>query len=133
MAESNSHERFNERRKKCSPTMREVLDFLMKAAANAGRDVQSTEPELKGEGVKYWSGRGRFFVLHPKYQKHVQAWINHDRGDRAALIASLDAARLTFTRGDTDGPWVPITNMRDAVRFVPFIVRAYDEEPSTRH
>lgn len=34
---------------------------------------------------------------------------------------------ITFTREDTDWPWLFIANLRQAGRAIPFIVRAYEE------
>ena len=127
MVESPGQERFNERRNKCSPQIREVLDFLMTVAANAGPDVElPPTPELKGEGVKYRNGGGQFCTLHLR-EKRVWAQIAHERSERAVLVADLKDAHLAFTREQKDGPWVQIPNMQDAVRFVTFIVQAYDD------
>ena len=127
MVESPGQERFNERRNKCSPQIREVLDFLMTVTANAGPDVGlPPTPELKGEGVKYRNGGGQFCTLHLR-EKRVWARVDHDRKTRTALMIDLIDAHLTFTREQKDGPWVQIPNMQDAVRFVTFIVQAYDD------
>jgi hypothetical protein len=127
LTKSVGQRRFDERRQKCSPTILEVLDFLMTVAENAGPDVElPPTPELKGEGVKYRNGSGQFCVLHLR-EKLVWARIDHDRAARAALVADLKAARLAFTREQKDGPWLKIPNMQDAVRVVSFIVQAYDD------
>lgn len=127
MTEADGQERFNDRRKNCSPSVKEVLDFLIKVAENAGPDVKPPIYERGGNGPKYSNGSGQFCVLHPKPEKHVQAYLNHERGNRPALTSALKAARLTFTREGTDGPWVQITSLQDAVRFVAFILHAYDD------
>lgn len=44
-----------------------------------------------------------------------------------AHVTELTVSGLTYTREETDGPWLFITNMQQAVRFVPFIIRAYDD------
>ena len=127
MADPIGQERFNERRKNASPQIREVLDFLTTVAANAGLDVESPPtPELKGEGVKYRNGGGQFCVIHLR-EKRVWARVDHDRKARAALVADLKDAHLTYTREQKDGPWVQLPNMQDAVRFVTFITQAYDD------
>ena len=60
-------------------------------------------------------------------EKLVWARVDHARQARAALVADLKDAHLTFTREQKDGPWVKLPNMQDAVRFVTFIVQAYDD------
>lgn len=127
MAESDGQELFSERRSNCGLIIREVLDFLINVAENAGPDVRPPIYERGGNGPKYSNGSGQFCVLHPKPELHVGAYLNHERASRPALIAALNAAHLTFTRQDTDGPWVRITNMQEAKRFEPLIVRAYNE------
>ena len=127
MAKSLGQERFDERRKNSSQQIQQVLDFLMTVAANAGPDVElPPTPELKGEGVKYRNGGGQFCVIHLR-EKLVWARVDHARTARAALVADLKDAHLTFTREQKDGPWVQLPNMQDAVRFVTFIVQAYDD------
>ena len=44
---------------KSSPQSREVLDFLMTVAANAGPDVELPRYELKGEGLNTGMEAGR--------------------------------------------------------------------------
>jgi len=132
MAASDGQELFNERRRKCGPIIREALDYLIKVAETAGPDVKPPIYERNGNGPKYSNGSGQFCVLHPKPDLHVGAYLDHERTNRPALIAALNAAHLTFTREDTDGPWVRITNMQEAKRFESLIVRAYNERSARR-
>ena len=126
MANSPGQERFEARHNDSSKQIGKVMDFLMTVAANAGPDVEVPRYELKGEGVKYRNGRGQYCVIHLR-EKRVWARVDHDRKTRTALMIDLIDAHLTFTREQKDGPWVQIPNMQDAVRFVTFIVQAYDD------
>jgi hypothetical protein len=103
-----------------------VLDFLMVAAENAGPSVEAPRWELKGEGAKYRNAGGQFCVIHLRADG---VWVRpfHLPSTRDEYLADLTAAKFAFTRGETDGPWLFITNLREAVRSVPFMVRAYDE------
>jgi hypothetical protein len=98
----------------------------MLAAANAGSAVEEPRWELKGEGAKYRGPGGQLCAIHLR-EDRVWAHPFHGQAGRPAWLEELAAAGLTFTRGETDGPWLPITTLQQAVRFVPFIVRAYDD------
>jgi len=118
---------FNDRRSKCqNKEVTDALDFLMLAAANAGPAVEEPRWELKGEGLKYRGAGGQFCAIHLR-EDRVWAHPFHGPAARSEWHEELTAAGLTFTRGETDGPWLSITNVQQAVRFVPFIVRAYDD------
>src|SRR5688572_6963795 len=119
MTTSDGASNFAERRQKCSPNVRAMLDFLMTAAANAGASVEMPPvPEVKGEGVKYRNPNGQFCAIHPKHDEHVWILPAHSLADRARLVADLTSAGLEFTREDTDGPWVKVKSLQEAVRMV---------------
>lgn len=112
---------FNDRRSKCSQPIRETLDFLMTVAEHVGSDSVTHKFEVRGTGITYWSKGNRFCRFDPKQVKHVQALIPQ------AHLDALDKAGLEYTRSDTDGPWIRIKDLRDAVRLVPFILKAHDD------
>ena len=115
---------FDARRETCGEATRNVLDFLMTAAEHAGPDVGKPKFEERGGGITYWSRRKRFCRFDSKHRAdHVWAMI--PGADRT----SLEAAGKVSRRGD--GPWVTIKNMRDAVRLVPEILKAYDAAGAT--
>lgn len=111
---------FNERRKECSQAIRDVLDFLRTVAEHVDTHVDPPTFEVRGVGITYWSRGRRFCRFDPKLLKHVQALVP------AADLVELKAAGLEFTRSATDGPWVLVKSMRDAVRLVPLIVLSYE-------
>ena len=115
---------FDARRETCGEATRNVLDFLMTAAEHAGPDVGKPTFEVRGVGITYWSRGKRFCRFDPKHRAdHVWAMI--PGADRT----SLEAAGKVSRRGDE--PWVTIKNMRDAVRLVPEILKAYDAAGAT--
>ena len=127
MTISAGQQAFEERRSKCqNKDVTDALDFLMLAAANAGPAVDTPRWELKGEGAKYRNAGGQFCAIHLR-ENRVWACPFHGPAGRPEWLADLTAAHLTFTREDTDGPWLFIANLQQAVRFVPFILRAYDD------
>lgn len=127
MATATGRQAFDERRRACrNSVVLDVLDFLMVAAANAGPSVDAPRWELKGEGAKYRHANGQFYVIHLRADG---VWMHpfHLPSNGAEYLDDLTAAGLAFTRGETDGPWLFVTNLQQAVRIVPFIARAYDE------
>lgn len=128
MSASAEQQVFEERRSKCqNKDVTDALDFLMIAAANAGPEVEMPPRwELKGEGAKYRNAGGEFCAIHLR-ENRVWARPFHPKLGRAAWLKELSAAGLDFTREEKDGPWLFITNLQQAVRFVPFMLRSYDE------
>src|SRR5262245_48508077 len=118
MAKSDGQSRFDARREKCAPPVRELLDFMMQAAANAGPNVKSPPtPELKGGGIKYRNAVRQFCAFHPKYSTHVYVWVHG--ANRDAIVAE------GFKPSRQDG-WYKIATMPEAVRFIKWILRAHD-------
>lgn len=127
MTTSTGRQAFDERRRACrNEVVLDVLAFLMQAAANAGPSVEAPRWELKGEGAKYRNTNGQFCVIHLRAEG---VWVRpfYLPSARDQYLEDLASAGFAFTRGDTDGPWLFITNLQQAVRVVPFIVRSYDE------
>ena len=113
-------EGFKERLEECPHDLQKTVNYLQMTAQHASADV-SVRPYVPktGWGITY-SRAGKWFCqVHPKRQaRHVQAFI------RGADPKALDAAGFSAARRKDKQPWVEITNMRDAVRLVPFILAA---------
>lgn len=110
---------FDARREKCGQVAQDVLAFLMTVAEHAGPDVEKPTFEVRGVGITYRSLRQRFCRFDPK-QRMDHVWALIPGADRVSLAA---AGKVSARE---DGPWVTIKNMRDAVRLVPEILKAYD-------
>ncbi len=111
---------FDRRVERCTPATRKLLGFLRTAAEHAGADVEPpTFDGVDGTGITYRRAGKRFYRFDPKHQAdHI--WALVPGADRVALGAAGTVSERE------DGPWVTLKNMRDAVRLVPEILRAYD-------
>jgi hypothetical protein len=108
----------------CSVALKEVVAYLRTAAQHAGADV--TQRRYKhptpntGWGVTYYAGGSPFHVceLHPKRDAD-RLWGSVRGADPVAVTA--DGFRPSKQEG-----WFQIHTMREAVRFVRWIVWAHD-------
>jgi hypothetical protein len=115
-------DQFNQRRSKCSPRIREVLDFLRTVAANAGDHVEPpTFDGADGVGITYRVKGERFCRFDPKFdQEHVFAHLPDASREDLAVAGTLPHPPRK------DEGWVKVENMRGAVRLVSLILRKYD-------
>ena len=117
MSEPSGLELFTDRRAKCVAPITDVIDFLMKVAANAGPDIQPPIYEAGGNGPKYANPGGQFCKLHLRTTTaHVWVWVYG--ADREKVIADR------FEPSEQDD-WFKVGTMPDAVRFVKWIVAAH--------
>src|SRR5688572_1354992 len=104
---------------KCLDPLLEMVTYLRTTARNAGPDVieRRYKPQ-SGWGITYYAGTKVFLDVHPKVrERHV--WVSAHGVDRAALLAER-------FQPSKQRRWFKIRSMREAVRFVKWIVEAHD-------
>lgn len=101
----------------CEPDVQRVVGYLRDTAANASLAVGPPTFEVRGVGVTYWAA-GRWFCRFDPKREHV--WIHFRDADRMVL------AEIGTVAERTDGVWLTIGHMTEAVRVVPEILRAHD-------
>ena len=114
------------RRQECSQTIRDVVDFLMKAAERAGpTEWRAHSTPGGGWGITGKRGKRVFCKFDPKPQvPHVGADVP------GASESELMRAGRLHRRKDAR-PWVDIEDMRGAKVLEPLIARAYAAASST--
>jgi hypothetical protein len=111
---------FDAKLEECGRELKRLVEYLKDTAQNSADAVVSRPyvPQT-GWGITFYTNDRWFCQLHPKREKdHVQVLV------RGSLPEALLAAGLAPADRADEQPWVPIRNMRDAVRLVPFIVSA---------
>lgn len=117
------HEGFEARLLECSDPLRELVNYIRSSAKNAGNSVTSRRfrhpPPNTGWGVTYYVNGTPFCEIHPK-RRDGHAWVLPHGADMAAVL------RAGFEPSEQPG-WFKIHDMREAVRFVPWILQSYDQ------
>lgn len=108
---------FEERLATLDPRVQGIVQFLRVAATHAGEGVPPPTFEVRGVGLTYWAAGKPFVRIDPK-KSHV--WVHFKDGQRQAL------GQIGKVADRTDGVWLTIQQMMQAVRLVPLILQAHD-------
>ena len=120
-------EGFDANLEECAAPLRELVAYLRTAAQHAGPAVTSRRyrhaTPNSGWGVTYYVDGHRFCELHPK----------REAGHLWGFIPAADPAALTADglRPSEQSDWFQVSSMREAVRFVRWILWAHDERQPT--
>ena len=113
---------FEVRLEACSGSLQELVSYLRTSSQHAGEAVVARrfnhpEPNF-GWGVTYYTGSAPFSEIHPK-PKEGHVWV-HLYG------VDADAVQATGFEPSVQRGWFKIRVMGEAVRFVHWILQAYD-------
>jgi hypothetical protein len=106
----------------CTEPHREVVAYVRTAAQHAGVAVMARRfrhpTPNSGWGVTYYVGSFPFCEIHPKV-KAGHVWV------RLRGVDQTEVVNAGFEPSQQQG-WVKIRNIAEAVRIVPWILRAHD-------
>jgi hypothetical protein len=99
-----------------------MVAYLRSMAENSGADVATRRHKHPkpntGWGITYYTGGEKSCEVHQKIREN-HVWVFLHGADRATLVAE------GFQPSEQDG-WFKVRTMREAVRFVKWILAAHD-------